>query len=82
MPFDGSNFKRLVKQITTGDYYEPKHPSREIIYKSCKILKHIFISYIIAAASPLIRGMLTVSAEKRATISEICAHPWINEVSK
>jgi len=27
MPFDGSNFKRLVKQITTGDYYEPKKPS-------------------------------------------------------
>ena len=23
MPFDGSNFKRLVKQITTGDYHEP-----------------------------------------------------------
>merc|ERR1711953_1038459 len=22
MPFDGSNFKRLVKQITTGDYYD------------------------------------------------------------
>ena len=29
MPFDGSNFKRLVKQITTGDYYEPKQPSCE-----------------------------------------------------
>ena len=28
MPFDGSNFKRLVKQITTGDYYEPKSPSQ------------------------------------------------------
>lgn len=28
MPFDGSNFKRLVKQITLGDYYEPKKPSR------------------------------------------------------
>ena len=27
MPFDGSNFKRLVKQITTGDYYEPKNPA-------------------------------------------------------
>ena len=27
MPFDGSNFKRLVKQITTGDYYEPKQPA-------------------------------------------------------
>ncbi|XP_067126026.1 uncharacterized protein [Centruroides vittatus] len=23
MPFDGSNFKRLVKQISEGDYYEP-----------------------------------------------------------
>ncbi|XP_055375000.1 5'-AMP-activated serine/threonine-protein kinase catalytic subunit alpha [Condylostylus longicornis] len=28
MPFDGSNFKRLVKQISQGDYYEPKNPSK------------------------------------------------------
>ncbi|XP_034486506.1 mucin-19 isoform X3 [Drosophila innubila] len=28
MPFDGSNFKRLVKQISQGDYYEPHKPSR------------------------------------------------------
>lgn len=28
MPFDGANFKRLVKQITQGDYFEPKKPSR------------------------------------------------------
>lgn len=27
MPFDGSNFKRLVKQISQGDYYEPKKAS-------------------------------------------------------
>lgn len=27
MPFDGSNFKRLVKQISAGDYYEPSKPS-------------------------------------------------------
>ncbi|XP_034239589.1 LOW QUALITY PROTEIN: serine/arginine repetitive matrix protein 2-like [Thrips palmi] len=27
MPFDGSNFKRLVKQISQGDYFEPKKPS-------------------------------------------------------
>ncbi|XP_034186744.2 nuak family kinase 1 isoform X1 [Osmia lignaria lignaria] len=27
MPFDGSNFKRLVKQISQSDYYEPKKPS-------------------------------------------------------
>uniref|UniRef100_A0A336L961 CSON005302 protein n=1 Tax=Culicoides sonorensis TaxID=179676 RepID=A0A336L961_CULSO len=28
MPFDGANFKRLVKQISMGDYFEPKKPSR------------------------------------------------------
>lgn len=27
MPFDGSNFKRLVKQISSSDYFEPKVPS-------------------------------------------------------
>ncbi|ODM87935.1 NUAK family SNF1-like kinase 2, partial [Orchesella cincta] len=27
MPFDGSNFKRLVKQISNGDYFEPKKPA-------------------------------------------------------
>nr|CAI5852836.1 unnamed protein product [Callosobruchus analis] len=27
MPFDGSNFRRLVKQISQGDYFEPSTPS-------------------------------------------------------
>ncbi|CAK9817704.1 NUAK family SNF1-like kinase 1 [Anthophora quadrimaculata] len=27
MPFDGSNFKRLVKQISQSDHFEPKKPS-------------------------------------------------------
>ncbi|CAG0923027.1 unnamed protein product, partial [Notodromas monacha] len=27
MPFDGSNFKRLVRQITSGEYFEPKKKS-------------------------------------------------------
>uniref|UniRef100_A0A6A7FUW8 Mucin-4-like n=3 Tax=Hirondellea gigas TaxID=1518452 RepID=A0A6A7FUW8_9CRUS len=58
MPFDGSNFRRLVKQITQGDYYEPATPS---------------------SASPLVRGMLTVTAEKRANIADICSHWWVNE---
>lgn len=31
MPFDGSNFKRLVKQISQGDYFEPQKPSRKLI---------------------------------------------------
>ncbi|XP_069938092.1 NUAK family SNF1-like kinase 2 [Cherax quadricarinatus] len=35
MPFDGSNFKRLVKQITQGDYYEPKKPSRKFLSLEC-----------------------------------------------
>lgn len=57
MPFDGSNFKRLVRQISNGDYYEPKSPS---------------------TASPLIRDMLTVDPLKRADITYICDHPWVN----
>ena len=32
MPFDGSNFKRLVKQISSGDYYEPPKPSCKDIF--------------------------------------------------
>ena len=39
MPFDGSNFKRLVKQISQSDYFEPKKPSR---------------TYVQARVSPLI----------------------------
>lgn len=27
MPFDGSDFQKLKKQITTGNYYEPSHQS-------------------------------------------------------
>ena len=40
MPFDGSNFKRLVKQITTGDYYEPSSPACRNKY----IFKNPFIN--------------------------------------
>lgn len=58
MPFDGSNFKRLVKQISTGNYFEPKYPS---------------------PASPLIAEMLSVNPARRADISAICSHCWINE---
>ncbi|XP_043223212.1 serine/arginine repetitive matrix protein 2-like isoform X2 [Amphibalanus amphitrite] len=61
MPFDGSNFKKLVKQITTGDYYEPKKRS---------------------PASELIGGLLTVNAERRTTIENICSHWWVNKGSE
>ncbi|KAL5284900.1 NUAK1 family protein [Megaselia abdita] len=58
MPFDGSNFKRLVKQISGADFYEPKNKS---------------------PASVLIRAMLTADSEKRATVSDICSHDWLNQ---
>jgi hypothetical protein len=32
-----------------------------------------------AAASPLIRDMLTVTPRKRADIEKICNHWWVNE---
>lgn len=34
MPFDGSNFRRLVKQITQGDFYEPSTPACEFRLRS------------------------------------------------
>lgn len=40
MPFDGSNFKRLVKQISQGDYFEPQKPSREYFVLS---IRDVFI---------------------------------------
>ncbi|UXI20366.1 hypothetical protein NH340_JMT06309 [Sarcoptes scabiei] len=35
MPFDGSNFKKLVKQISEASYYEPaeKSPASDLIHK-------------------------------------------------
>ena len=37
------------------------------------------IIFLISAASSLIRGMLTVKAEERANIIDICSHWWIND---
>lgn len=60
MPFDGSDFHRLKKQITSGSYYEPTHHS---------------------LASGLIRSMLTVNPAKRANITDIASHWWIDKDS-
>lgn len=57
MPFDGTNFKKLRSQISTGDYYEPSNPSE---------------------AAGLIRHLLTVNPAKRATMSDIMSHWWVN----
>lgn len=56
MPFDGSNFKVLRKQISTGDYYEPTKSS----------------------AAGLIRHLLTVNPERRATVEIVARHWWVN----
>ncbi|XP_037068832.1 LOW QUALITY PROTEIN: NUAK family SNF1-like kinase 1 [Pollicipes pollicipes] len=58
MPFDGSNFKKLVKQITSGDFYEPQKKS---------------------PASELIHALLTPAPEKRASMMDVCGHPWVNQ---
>ena len=140
MPFDGSNFKRLVKQITTGDYFEPKQPSsKEIrhqiqfnmlrdtwfsvsapfwfylidlrfslsiweLFKNFTVssnVSHSFFSILIyyptcfceiilyvptwtedcgySGASSLIKGMLTVAPDQRASILDICSHWWVNQ---
>ncbi|XP_064632458.1 NUAK family SNF1-like kinase 1 [Lineus longissimus] len=36
MPFDGSDFKRLRRQITEGDFYEPSRPS-----DASSLIKHL-----------------------------------------
>uniref|UniRef100_T1KLQ4 Protein kinase domain-containing protein n=1 Tax=Tetranychus urticae TaxID=32264 RepID=T1KLQ4_TETUR len=58
MPFDGSNFKRLVKQISESSYFEPKQKSE---------------------ASGLIKRLLAVDPNKRATIIDICTDWWVNK---
>ncbi|NXO51327.1 NUAK2 kinase, partial [Aramus guarauna] len=57
MPFDGHDYKTLVKQITNGDYREPTK---------------------LSDACGLIRWMLMVNPERRATIEDIATHWWVN----
>ncbi|KAM6453686.1 NUAK family SNF1-like kinase 2 [Liasis olivaceus] len=57
MPFDGHDYKTLVKQITRGDYKEPTK---------------------LSDACGLIRWMLMVNPERRATIEDIASHWWVN----
>ncbi|XP_038666810.1 NUAK family SNF1-like kinase 1 [Scyliorhinus canicula] len=57
MPFDGSDHRNLVRQISSGDYREPTPPSD---------------------ARGLIRWMLMVNPERRATIEDIANHWWVN----
>ncbi|NXI32043.1 NUAK2 kinase, partial [Sterrhoptilus dennistouni] len=57
MPFDGHDYKTLVKQITSGDYRAPTK---------------------LSDACGLIRWMLMVNPERRATIEDIATHWWVN----
>lgn len=57
MPFDGSDFRKLRRQITDGDFFEPATSSD---------------------AAGLIRIMLVVKPQHRATIDDICRHWWVN----
>ncbi|XP_059805806.1 NUAK family SNF1-like kinase 1 [Hypanus sabinus] len=57
MPFDGHDYKNLVKQITNGEYREPTKPSD---------------------ACGLIRWLLMVNPDRRATIEDVATHWWVN----
>ncbi|XP_060701295.1 NUAK family SNF1-like kinase 1 [Hemiscyllium ocellatum] len=57
MPFDGHDYRNLVKQITNGDYREPTKPSD---------------------ACGLIRWLLMVNPDRRATIEDVANHWWVN----
>lgn len=57
MPFDGHDYRTLVRQISTGNYRKPTKPSD---------------------ACGLIRWMLMVNPERRATLEEIAGHWWLN----
>ncbi|KAJ8258824.1 hypothetical protein COCON_G00178360 [Conger conger] len=57
MPFDGQDYRNLIRQISSGDYRKPTKPSD---------------------ACGLIRWMLMVNPERRATLEEIGRHWWLN----
>ncbi len=94
MPFDGHNHKTLVQQISTGNYRKPNNPSGEsffiiIIHILVFILCFAFYFIVIfitkitfflifSDACGLIRWMLMVNPERRATIEEIAGHWWLN----
>ncbi|KAI1231028.1 hypothetical protein IHE44_0008472 [Lamprotornis superbus] len=74
MPFDGHDYKTLVKQITSGEYREPtKLSGRDTPVPPCvpppRVPSH---------ACGLIRWMLMVNPERRATIEDIATHWWVN----
>ncbi|XP_030641549.1 NUAK family SNF1-like kinase 1 [Chanos chanos] len=57
MPFDGGDHKRLIRQISNGEYRDPPQSSD---------------------ARGLIRWMLMVNPERRATVEDIANHWWVN----
>ncbi|KAM9807980.1 NUAK family SNF1-like kinase 1 [Neosynchiropus ocellatus] len=57
MPFDGGDHKKLIHQISNGEYKEPTQSSD---------------------ARGLIRWMLMVNPERRATVEDIANHWWVN----
>ncbi|XP_003380703.1 conserved hypothetical protein [Trichinella spiralis] len=67
MPFDGRDFNRMIRQIKRGVYYEPDNPSTGLV-------EILFCS----GASTLIRIMLRVNSDRRATIIDIANHWWLN----
>ncbi|NXU83008.1 NUAK2 kinase, partial [Xiphorhynchus elegans] len=83
MPFDGHDYKTLVKQITSGDYREPtKLSGRQSPSPLCVPSLLCSLRCLTCLSPPdacgLIRWMLMVNPERRATIEDIATHWWVN----
>lgn len=90
MPFDGGDHKNLIRQISNGEYKEPTQSSgkAESFPSTQKQLVNFFSkTYIILCgnfilclsdARGLIRWMLMVNPERRATVEDIANHWWVN----
>ncbi|KAL0196098.1 hypothetical protein M9458_009670, partial [Cirrhinus mrigala] len=75
MPFDGGDHQRLIRQISNGEYREPPHHLNADL---SKLPDQVQISPSYSDARGLIRWMLMVNPDRRATVEDIANHWWVN----
>ncbi|KFO30264.1 NUAK family SNF1-like kinase 1 [Fukomys damarensis] len=93
MPFDGFDHKNLIRQISSGEYREPTQPSghqgrRALIGPDSRARAETKASgcpcpvldehHTWTDARGLIRWMLMVNPDRRATIEDVANHWWVN----
>ena len=85
MPFDGSNFKRLVKQISSGEYYEPPDkPSSRFTFLLACIVVVVFYFYfftLLAFLRPFYLSVIVVP-ERCQAASPLVRHMLLVDPAK